>query len=37
MKKKKDPHTGWSLEESLELSHALVGAIHAERALNFRR
>ena len=37
MKKQNDTHSGWSLEDSLELSHAFVGAIHAERALDFRR
>lgn len=35
--RKDTTHSGWSLEDRLELPHALVGAVHAERALNFSR
>lgn len=31
----KDTHSGWSFEDGLELAHALVGAVHAERTLDF--
>jgi hypothetical protein len=33
----KDTHPGWSLEDSLELAHTLIGAVHAKRALDFGR
>ena len=35
--RKDTTHSGWSLKDSLELPHTLVGAVYAERALDFGR